>query len=961
MNFELTEKQIIRIGSDQNVLQRAARHMCRLCAGQLPDLSDIVVLMPGLQAAALLQAAIQNEAYQRHGCQALLLPRVTNLQQFAAAHSNPAEQRVISEDERLLILVDELRHHPLLYGSGSPWLLAENLLQLFDELILNQVDLPESGEQFITLLASAYQVSTDTPALQREARLVLTLWQAWQKQLHNEQLIDPAQYYLYQLSSSLENISNGEIIFVLGLLNISDAEQQWLKKLAAKTNLYILRTGNGTATQVTPEPGLNALDDESPDSANAFYNACYNWQGDTLKQRITDFRAIHPHSQVTDRLFILGVDQFEQQAQAAVLFIRAALANNEKRIGIVCEDRLLARRIRALLERSDVVMQDAVGWALSTTRAAAVLESWLECIELDFPHQAFLDLLKSPLIVESENDPILKLIYRFENDIVLHENIGSGLLRYKKAIEFRAKRLEHWTDSTRSDLIQLLLKFQHAAEPLQALLKKKITVSTALDLIINSLQQLSATAFFQTDAAADLISQTLLKLQQAARRQSIQLSWLELRNWISRALETGYFRPETETDRRVILLGLQQSYLQTFESLVIAAADEQHLPGDSGHLPFFNQSVRATLGLPDRNMALRIKETLFKTLIQNSQSTLLLWQKQANGEPVSASHWVSALELFHQQVYGKSLEPSALKQWLQQPEPVLTEPDTVVQVTLTQQPKPSIASISLPAELTVGAHQRLINCPYQFYIQDILRLKPLDEVREALQKSDYGSLVHACLEAFHIGIDRLPGPFEQAIDAGTREAAVESLANISRRVFSRDVEDNFQHRAWLQRWLDFIPHYIDWQIEHSGEWQIAGGEKRVDVNLAERINLRGRIDRIEKQGSALNLIDYKTGVLPKLDDITSGEEVQLVSYSLLLDHVTSVQYIGVDGRDGVDDKNTLAGDDLQVLQKAVKERLIDVMNRMRNNEPMPAHGDEITCGYCDAKGICRRPAWKLSN
>jgi ATP-dependent helicase/nuclease subunit B len=191
-----------------------------------------------------------------------------------------------------------------------------------------------------------------------------------------------------------------------------------------------------------------------------------------------------------------------------------------------------------------------------------------------------------------------------------------------------------------------------------------------------------------------------------------------------------------------------------------------------------------------------------------------------------------------------------------------------------------------------------------------------------------------------------------------RDTAIQLLEKISRHVFFKDVEDNFQHRAWLLRWLEFIPRYIDWQITHTNEWQISAGEECARTDLTGDIILYGRIDRIEKQANAVNLIDYKTGAIPGPDDIASGEDVQLTSYSLLLDHVTSVQYLGVDGRNGVNDKSTVTGEELVLLQKAVRNRLTDLLQRIRNSEPMPAHGDDKTCSYCDATGICRKAVWK---
>ena len=957
MSIELPENQIFTLAPGAQALSSAAATICERCCKLLPDLSTVTILLPYMQAASQLQQLLLSEA-EKLGHQALLLPTILPLQQFASERAETSELRVLSEQERLLVLVNELRHHRTLYGSGSPWLLAENLLQLFDELTMNQVSLPDTIDEFTAQLSKAYQVSTDHLALQREARLVLTLWQAWQEHLGNEQAIDCTQHLLYQLSSSLENIPDNAILFVLGIYDISTAEQQWLLKLSKLCELQVLRPGLATANQVLPEPGLFENDSPVNDGYTAFLDACYNWQQNPLKQRIAEFKQQHHSSPAADRLHILGVSDFEQQAQAVALFIRAALADGSQRIGIVCEDRLLARRLRALLERSNIHLHDAVGWALSTTYAASVLESWLECIELDFPHQAVLELLKSPLLVASEDDELLKLIYRFEQDIVLHENIGSGLQRYKKAIEYRSRRFEHWSDSTRAALLELVQDLGETAAGMQQYPASDFKLAAALSELIKSMRQLQRTEFLQTDPAADQILQVLETLHQSASRQSITVTWSEFRNVIKRNMEAEYFQSDQSGFRQVVLLNLQQSGLQNFDALVVAAADEHHLPGDLGHLPFFNHSVRRALDLPDRNRQLRIKEKLFRALLESSQSTLLTWQKESKGEPVAASHWLTALSVFHQQAYNNDLEPIALKQWLQNSALLPSKSDDDVPANPEAQPTPGIGPVKPPTRLTVSAHQRLIDCPYRFYIYDILQLKPLDEIRETLQKSDYGNLVHRCLEAFHIGIDRFPGPFTEKLDEEHRTVAIHSLEKISQYVFRKDVEDNFQHRAWLQRWLEFMPFYIDWQIEHGNNWQIIAGEKRSDFDLESQLNIRGRIDRVERSGKRINLIDYKTGNTPGNDEIESGEEVQLVSYSFLLEHVSSVQYLGIDGRYGVNDKSIVSDDELRELQQSIKERLINLMQRIRDNEPMPAHGDEKTCSFCDAAGICRRAVWK---
>jgi ATP-dependent helicase/nuclease subunit B len=263
----------------------------------------------------------------------------------------------------------------------------------------------------------------------------------------------------------------------------------------------------------------------------------------------------------------------------------------------------------------------------------------------------------------------------------------------------------------------------------------------------------------------------------------------------------------------------------------------------------------------------------------------------------------------------------------------------------------------VPADITVSSHQRLLDCPYRFYACDILQLKAADEIRQALQKSDYGERVHECLHAFHCGLEGLPGPFKQPITPQNREQAIAVLQQIARAAFTADIEDNFQHRGWLQRWLTHIPDYIDWQIEHNVEWTVENAEQQYQVALDANLTLRGRIDRIDRHDRETVLIDYKTGNTPALDEVLSGEDVQLPSYSLFRDDVARVQYLGLD-RKKIEDRTAIEGETLQELRQQVRTRLLETMTRIRAGAALPALGQPPVCDRCDASGLCRRKIWQ---
>ena len=67
-----------------------------------------------------------------------------------------------------------------------------------------------------------------------------------------------------------------------------------------------------------------------------------------------------------------------------------------RRIGVIVNDRTVARRARALLERAGVLVRDEAGWPFSTTSAATAIGRWLDVVSGDAYHRDLLDLLKLP-------------------------------------------------------------------------------------------------------------------------------------------------------------------------------------------------------------------------------------------------------------------------------------------------------------------------------------------------------------------------------------------------------------------------------------------------------------------------------------------------------------------------------------------------------------------------------------
>jgi ATP-dependent helicase/nuclease subunit B len=212
------------------------------------------------------------------------------------------------------------------------------------------------------------------------------------------------------------------------------------------------------------------------------------------------------------------------------------------------------------------------------------------------------------------------------------------------------------------------------------------------------------------------------------------------------------------------------------------------------------------------------------------------------------------------------------------------------------------------------------------------------------------------LHAFHNDVQGYPGPFQQTITAANRDAAITCLQDISQAVFAKDMEDNFMHRGWLQRWRQIIPQYIDWQIGRAESWQVTATETARE-KAYRGLMLKGRIDRIDRSSDGAGIVDYKTGTTPQQDAVLNGEEVQLPFYALLTnDAVHQVEYLSLDAN-RFGSRTVLQGDELQAIVEKNGERLHTLMTELAMGAALPAWGDELTCRYCAMAGICRRSAW----
>ena len=763
--------------------------------------------------------------------------------------------------------------------------MCEALLNLFDELTGNNAFNQElTANEWQAVLNDAYGASTiKIQNLKAESNIVYTLWKAWHKQMHDMNIMDEASAYISRLTSPIKlNADTG--FFIVGPEQLSNSEQEWCERHAGQFSFNYIYQNNPPGIK----SGQNTKDNDTlqPDNNIDFiYNNAIQ-----LKERREKISAT---DKLNQNISIYAASSYEQEAQAIELQTRLWLLKKYNSIAIVTEDRKIARRVRALLDRAGVTIQDTAGWALSTTSASTTIERWLECIEEDFPHQALLDLMKSPFFShEDDREAHLQQVYHFEHDIVIHENIARDINRYQAALKNRKKKLTAWP-TTRYDNIKNLIDSigQASLE-----LKKLHTSNQAhnpqqfLAALLNSLDDLGITPLLKSDMAGNGILDALNNMRSSLHLTTHLMTWKDFRTWLAHTLEHEQLIINSEKSQ-VKFMNFKQAQYCTFDAIIIAGANKDKLPGSAEQTAFFNQAVKRALGLKDWGYKKNYFFYRFKCLLESASTLLITYRNEHNGEWLAASPWVTSLEDTSKTSFNNDL--NHIKTIVTKSS-YITNEDQRAQINTTQPPAPVLTTRLKPENYSANKLQKIIKCPYQFYTTSALSLNAAEHISEELKKSEYGEKVHSILYAFHQPDNENEQAFTKPINATNREIAIQHLTETSTAIFNQDIEDNIQHRSWLKRWLKTIPAYINWQINWQASWTIDQLETEKNTPLHEQISLKGRLDRVDKQHADHSIIDYKTGTPPSAAQITSGEDIQLLSYTSLISNTSAILYLKLD-------------------------------------------------------------------
>lgn len=600
----------------------------------------------------------------------------------------------------------------------------------------------------------------------------------------------------------------------------------------------------------------------------------------------------------------------EDEAQRAAACVMAHVTGGRSPVALIAQDRVLTRRIRAMLAEKGVALRDETGWKLSTTRAAAAVMSLLRALPWDASTDAMLDWLKNAPAVSP------RLVADAET-----------VLRKTAARSWRSLPMQ----------IPAVAALAAQAEPLRESLQRGRPLATWLRDLRATLQAAGQWPVLAADIAGSAVLGAL-HLEEGAEQvfaaADARMSQRDFTTWASQALEAASFSPVHPPDAQVIILPLAQLLGRGVGAVVLPGSDEMRLPVSPEPPGMWTPAQRLLLGLPSRDELTRAQRAAWDHALRMPHLDLL-WRTSEQGERLMPSGFVQELQL-QQPASGHVPAPDARKR-------------RVLQAQAVARPLPTGEALAV-TRLSASAYEDLRRCPYRFFTLRQLRLQEPAELEGELGKRDFGNWLHTLLKLFHEALKLSP-----VQDLASRVVLIDQAAQEATRELALSDSEFLPFAASWPRVRD---GYLEWLAAHEAGGAVYDeGETWKEMPLGE-ITLIGKIDRIDRlpDGSPL-VLDYKTepGTVTKERIKGAGEDTQLVFYGALLeDDTLAGAYVNIGEKEAT---RAYGQDEITGLRDELIDGILTDMARISRAAPLPALGEGLTCAYCAARGLCRKDFW----
>lgn len=259
------------------------------------------------------------------------------------------------------------------------------------------------------------------------------------------------------------------------------------------------------------------------------------------------------------------------------------------------------------------------------------------------------------------------------------------------------------------------------------------------------------------------------------------------------------------------------------------------------------------------------------------------------------------------------------------------------------------------------------SCPAKFYFTQLLRLRPKEDPSERFALT-FGNLVHETLEkAFRLG------PWRE-ITAAVLQREFDTLLARDREQWKEFPWFEVALRKRFAPLTEAIPRLEGEMRAALGEMSPIRYEDSFEIQTSG-LRLRGRLDRVDRVGESVIVLDYKTGSVDfSPEQVKKGTSFQALVYALAarerFGSVAGVLFYDLKKAEvrrgmvraetlpptaakALTRGHTLSAENWDALLAAGEAHLAALGTQIASGE-YPAHSSDAECAYCEFGDLCRQ-------
>jgi ATP-dependent helicase/nuclease subunit B len=554
-----------------------------------------------------------------------------------------------------------------------------------------------------------------------------------------------------------------------------------------------------------------------------------------------------------------------EEAGVIALILRQSLETTHKTAALVTPDRNLARRVAAELRRWDIEIDDSAGESLSATVPGSFLRLIVTMVDSGFAPAPLLSVLKHPLAAAGMAPVALRGMARTLERLVLRgPRPGAGIAGLRAALAAKTGAREDFVavdaflDRLGALTAPLTERFADGTCALRTLLESHVTVAEHLAateseagdtrLWAGDAGEVLARFFAELGEAAELL-ETVPAGSYGALLESLMLG--------------ATVRPRYGRHPRLTILGLLEARLQHADLVVLGGLNEGVWPPDPQPDPWLSRPMRERFGLPlpERRIGLTAHDFVQAFA---APEIILTRASKTDGQPTVPSRWLTRLDAVLRSA-GSSEEfyPPA-SPW-RDLRALLNKPKETIKIAPAAPCPPFDAR---PRQLSVTQVESWMRNPYAIYARHILRLRPLDPIDADPGAAERGTFIHDALDGF---VKAYPGALPQD--------ALAQLLKVGEDAFGDALSRPAVRAFWWPRFVRIAQWFIAQETERRHSLATSTSELSGTLTItgtAKPFVLSAKADRIDTlTEGGYEIIDYKTGAVPRRDDINLGFSPQL--------------------------------------------------------------------------------------